>query len=154
MARALLLAVLLLAAGTAWTKEASPAADDPQLERRVLAVAAELRCLVCQNQTIADSDADLAKDFRAQIREKLRKGESEQDIVRYMTARYGDFVLWRPPFKGSTLLLWIGPLLLVAAALLWLFRRLVAQREERDVALSEAEHARAARLLEPEGEKR
>src|SRR3970282_2158487 len=81
----------------------------------MMAIAAELRCMVCENQSIADSDADLAKDFRNQIREKLQQGQSERDIIDYMIARYGDFVLWRPPFKPTTLLLWLGPVLLVAA---------------------------------------
>ncbi len=112
---------LLLAACLAWSAaqagEAPPAAADPALEARVMAVATELRCLVCQNQTIADSHADLALDLRRQIREMLAKGDSEQQILDFMTARYGDFVLYRPPWKASTALLWLGPGLLLAAAL-------------------------------------
>src|SRR3970282_2707321 len=81
----------------------------------MMAIAAELRCMVCENQSIADSDADLAKDFRNQIREKLQQGQSERDIIDYMIARYGDFVLWRPPFKPTTLLLWLAARLLVVA---------------------------------------
>jgi cytochrome c-type biogenesis protein CcmH len=81
--------------------EAAPAAEDPVLEKRVMAISAELRCLVCQNQTIADSHAELAVDLRNQVREMLRKGQSQEDIVAYMTARYGDFVLYRPPLESS-----------------------------------------------------
>jgi cytochrome c-type biogenesis protein CcmH len=113
-----------------------------------MAIAAELRCLVCQNQSIADSDADIAKDFRDQIREKLQQGQDERDIIDYMVARYGDFVLWRPPFKATTLLLWVGPVLLVGAALIALFLRLAGLRGARELELSPAEHAHAALLLE------
>src|SRR3990172_7108090 len=133
MGKALVLVFLLLLGGAAWAKEAAPAAADPKLEERMMAIAAELRCLVCQNQSIADSDADLAKDFRNQIREKLQQGQSERDIIGYMTARYGDFVLWRPPFKPTTLLLWLGPLLLVVAGLIALFFRLARERKAGEI---------------------
>src|SRR5947207_6049922 len=103
-------------------KEAAPAADDPALEKRVLEVSSELRCLVCQNQTLADSNAPLAVDLRNQIREQLRRGASERDVVDYLVARYGDFVRYRPPFKGATALLWIGPFLLLALGA-WLLAR-------------------------------
>jgi cytochrome c-type biogenesis protein CcmH len=89
--------------------EAAPAAQNPQLEARVMKIAAELRCLVCQNQTIADSNAGLAVDLRSQVRNMLQEGKGEPEIIDYMTARYGDFVLYRPPVKTSTLLLWAGP---------------------------------------------
>ena len=78
-----------------------------------MTLAAELRCLVCQNQTLADSNAPLAEDLRNQVREKMRRGASDSEIVDYMVARYGDFVLYRPPLKLTTLLLWFGPLLLL-----------------------------------------
>ena len=148
MGKALALAFLLLLGGAAWAKEAAPAAADPLLEERVMAIAAELRCLVCQNQTIAESDADRAKDLRNQIREKLQQGQSQRDIIDYMIARYGDFVLWRPPFKPITLLLWLGPVLLLAAGLLALLYLLARQRDAGEVELSEAERARAVRLLD------
>jgi cytochrome c-type biogenesis protein CcmH len=101
--------------------EAQNVAADPALEARVNAVSAELRCLVCQNQTIADSNADLAIDLKNQVREQLKAGRSETDVVAYMTQRYGDFVLYRPPFKASTVLLWAGPalLVLIGLALFW-----------------------------------
>jgi cytochrome c-type biogenesis protein CcmH len=98
-------------------RQAEPVAVDPKLEARVMALAAELRCLVCQNQTIADSHAELAEDLRNQIRTMLSQGKGEREILDYMTQRYGDFVLYRPPFKGSTALLWIGPGLLFVLAL-------------------------------------
>ena len=80
-------------------------------------IAAELRCLVCQNQTIADSNAELAVDLRQQVREQLQQGRSQAEILDYMTARYGDFVLYRPPLKASTVLLWFGPWLLLVGGL-------------------------------------
>ena len=91
--------------------------SDPQLDLRTQQLAAQLRCLVCQNQTIAESHAPLAVDLKAQVREQLAAGRSEDEVLRYMTARYGDFVLYKPPLKGSTALLWGGPALLLAGAL-------------------------------------
>jgi cytochrome c-type biogenesis protein CcmH len=131
-AAALALWVLLLPAGPAAAQTpgtAPSAAADPELEKRVLAVAVELRCLVCQNQTIADSNADLAVDLRNQVREMLRQGKGEREIVDYMTARYGDFVLYRPPVKPTTALLWFGPPLLLGAGLLTLW--LILRRRSR-----------------------
>jgi len=126
--RAWLVALALATAAVvpALAKEAAPEAADPALEARMQAVASELRCLVCQNQTIADSQADLAVDLRRQVREMLQQGRSEREIVDYMTARYGDFVLYRPPMKGTTMLLWYGPALLLVggiAVLLLVLRR-------------------------------
>jgi len=109
MARWLLLFCMAAFLSVASANQAAPAAADPVLESRMLAITAELRCLVCQNQTIADSHADLAVDLRQQVREMLQKGQTDQQILDYMTARYGDFVLYRPPFKSTTVLLWAGP---------------------------------------------
>ena len=130
-------------------KAAQPIAEDPALEARVMAVAEELRCLVCQNETIAASHADLAVDLRKQIRIKLREGQSPQQILDFMVARYGDFVLYRPRLQGTTLLLWGGPfaLLLVAGTALALNIRRRRQAES-SADLSAAEHARARQLLE------
>jgi cytochrome c-type biogenesis protein CcmH len=100
--------------------------DAVALERRVMAIAAELRCLVCQNQTIADSNAELAMDLRRQVREMLQQGKSEREVLDFMTTRYGDFVLYRPPVKSSTALLWFGPAALLVGGLgtlAWVLRR-------------------------------
>jgi len=124
--RCLLPLLLALLAAGAQAKEAAPAATDPVLEARVMRIAIELRCLVCQNQTIADSHADLAVDLRRQVREMLQQGQSEQQILDFMTARYGDFVLYRPPVKSTTLLLWYGPATMAVLGiviLLWVLRR-------------------------------
>lgn len=128
--------------------EARPAAADVALEKRVTALSEELRCLVCQNQTIADSNAPLAIDLRNQVREKLAAGQSERDIIDYMVARYGDFVLYRPPVKNTTMLLWFGPPLLLLLGL-WLFVRTVKRRRpDAAMPLSETEKARARALLD------
>ncbi|HNN09099.1 MAG TPA: cytochrome c-type biogenesis protein CcmH [Azospira sp.] len=105
-------------------KEAAPLADDPLTEKRLLAITAELRCLVCQNQTIADSNADLANDFRREIRKLIAEGKSDQEIMDFMVARYGDFVRYRPPVKGTTILLWAGPGVLLVIGLAVLIRYL------------------------------
>jgi cytochrome c-type biogenesis protein CcmH len=109
-------------------------------------LAHELRCLVCQNQTLADSNAPLAVDLRHQIREQLKAGKTERDVADFMVARYGDFVLYRPPFKASTAALWLGPFALLALGVWLLFRRL--RRRTPQPPLTAAEHSRAAKLLE------
>ena len=143
-AAALLLPLLLC--GLAHGGEAAPAAADPQLEQRVTALAEELRCLVCQNQSLADSHADLAVDLRNQIREKFRSGMSERQVIDFMVERYGDFVLYRPPLKPTTLLLWFGPLLLIVIGLVVLVRR-VRRTAGASVELSADDRERAAQLL-------
>ncbi len=122
------LAVVLAAVAPAHAKEAVEVASNPALEARMMVLAAELRCLVCQNQTIADSHADLAVDLRNQIRDQLTQGRSEDQIRDYMTARYGDFVLYKPPFRPTTALLWVGPPLLLLGALIGLFFMLRARQ--------------------------
>jgi cytochrome c-type biogenesis protein CcmH/NrfF len=131
--------------------EAAPASEDPALESRVNALSNQLRCLVCQNQTIAESNAGLAIDLKNQVRERLQKGESESQIIDFMVARYGDFVLYRPPLKLTTLLLWLGPLLLVLAGLAVLYRRLKSVSRQTQPDLSAADRERAARLLAADG---
>jgi cytochrome c-type biogenesis protein CcmH len=121
--------------------------QNEDIDKRVNALAVELRCLVCQNQTLADSNAPLAVDLRNQIREQLKAGKSEQDVVDFMVARYGDFVLYRPPLKASTVALWAGPFaILVLGA--WLLLRRIRRRPAAAPELTEAERARAAKLLE------
>ena len=147
VALALLLAVALVAPAAAG--EAAPAAEDPVLEKRVIELATELRCLVCQNQSLADSNAPLAVDLRNQIRERMQQGQRESQIVDFMVARYGDFVLYRPPVKGTTALLWFGPILLLALGLVVLFVRLRRRRVAAELDLSAVDHERASRLLAP-----
>jgi len=131
--------LLFLLSSAAW------AASD--LDKRTAALAEDLRCLVCQNQTLAESNAPLAVDLRNQMREQLAKGASEREVREFMVARYGDFVLYKPPFKASTAALWLGPFALLLAGAVLLVRR-VRRRREPEPALSAAERERAAKLLE------
>jgi cytochrome c-type biogenesis protein CcmH len=134
---------------------ATPAAEDPVLEARVAAIAAELRCLVCQNQSLADSHADLAIDLKNQVRQMLRDGRDEAEIKDWMTARYGDFVLYKPPVRRTTWLLWAGPFVLLAAGGVWLARAVRRRRVllatqdagRGDAALDAVDAARVAALL-------
>lgn len=123
-------------------------ATSSNAEKRLLDIAAELRCLVCQNESIAASRADLAVDLRQQIREQIQAGQSDAEIREYMVERYGDFVLYRPPFKATTLLLWLGPALLLLFGLIVLVVSL-ARRKGRvvDVLLTDEECGRADALL-------
>ena len=143
-----LLVIILLIPSLVAAEEARPLADNPQVEARLKTLAVELRCLVCQNQTLADSNAPLAEDLRREVREMIAKDMSDRDIIDFLVQRYGDFVLYRPPWKASTTLLWLGPFLLLiagATALVLVLRK--RQKKLVDVTLSEAEHNRVAQLL-------
>ncbi len=140
--------IILLLPCLAVAEEARPLADNPQVEARLKHLAVELRCMVCQNQTLADSDAPLAEDLRREIREMIAKDMSDQDIIDFLVARYGDFVLYRPPWKATTALLWLGPfLLLIAGATTLVFVLRGRQKKVADVALSEEEHTRVVQML-------
>lgn len=132
-------------------KEATPSSSDPVLEDRVMRLSKELRCLVCQNETLADSRADLAEDLRNQIREQMKAGKTDKQIVSYLTERYGKFILYNPPIDPTTYFLWFGPFVLLIAGLFVLFRYLKQRRElivERP--LSADERLRAEALLKTE----
>lgn len=129
-------------------QEARPLADNPELEKRVTSLSQELRCLVCQNETIADSRADLANDLRNQIREQMKAGKSDKEIVAFLTERYGDFILYRPPVQPTTYLLWFGPFLMLIGGLVFLFRHLKHRRQLIvEEPLSQNERRRAEELL-------
>ena len=143
-----LLVIILLIPCLAAAEEARPLADNPQAEARLKQLAVDLRCLVCQNQTLADSNAPLAEDLRQEVREMIAKDMSDKDIIDFLVARYGDFVLYRPPLKATTALLWLGPfLLLIAGATTLVFALRRRQKKLADVALSEEERHRVAQLL-------
>jgi len=144
----LLILIVASLPGLGTAKEAQPASDDPVLEERVMNLSKELRCLVCQNETLADSRADLAEDLRNQIREQMKAGKSDKEIVAYLTQRYGKFILYNPPIDPTTYLLWFGPFVLLLAGLFVLFR-FVKQRREliTDQPLSTDERQRAEDLL-------
>ena len=131
--------------------EAKPMSNDPVLEARVMVIAEELRCLVCQNETIAASHADLAVDLRSQIRIKLTQGQSSQQILDFMVARYGEFVRYRPRYGGATLILWLAPVLLLFAAIAVLILTLRSRSKTTasgTASLSAQEQARLQSLLE------
>jgi len=143
-----LLMIILLIPSLVAAEEARPLADNPQVEARLKTLAVELRCLVCQNQTLADSHAPLAEDLRREVREMIAKDMSDKEIIDFLVQRYGDFVLYRPPWKASTTLLWLGPfLLLIAGATGLVFALRRRQKKLADVTLSEEEHNRVAQLL-------
>ena len=157
MKRLLLIFALFLASTAGFCSEINEAATaaDPVAEKRLQALSEELRCLVCQNQTIADSNAELAQDLRREIRGMIASGKSDKEIVDFMVARYGDFVLYRPPLKGLTLLLWGGPLALLVLGLFLLQRYLRRRsiRIEAEAPLSAAASKRAEALLREGSEK-
>jgi len=136
-------------------KEAKPLSNDPELEKRLMALSEQLRCLVCQNETLAGSQADLAADLRDVIREQMKAGKSDKEIVAYLTDRYGKFILYNPPVDPTTYLLWFGPFVFLLAGLMFLFRYLKQRRELiSDQPLSAAEHRQAETLLKPAQEKK
>lgn len=142
--------MLLLAALTSplQAKEAAPLAQDEAIEKRMVDISSELRCLVCQNESLSGSHAELANDLRREIRTLIKDGKSDSEIMDFMTNRYGDFVRYRPPLKGTTLLLWFGPVLLfvggLAGLVLYLRRR---NNAIKDAPLSAKELSQADRLL-------
>lgn len=142
-----LISLLLVMSAAVQAREAPPAAADPVLEDRVMALSGELRCLVCQNQTLADSHAELAIDLKNQVREKLASGMTDKQVVDYMVERYGDFVLYRPPVKSTTWLLWFGPFLLLAVGIGVLAAKLMKRRGAADD-VPEEDLQRAAALLD------
>ena len=149
-----LMLIALLLPGSAWAGEARPLADDPAVEARLKHLAVELRCLVCQNQTLADSNAPLAEDLRREVREMISKDMSDKEIIDFLVARYGDFVLYRPPLKATTTLLWVGPfvLLTIGATVLVITLRRRANKVV-DAPVTVEEHRRVEQLL-AEGGKR
>lgn len=148
--KALILLCLCLALGVARAEIDYHAFSDPQQEADYQNLISELRCLVCQNQTIADSNADLAKDLRRQVYEMLQQGQSRQQIVDFMTERYGDFVLYRPAFTLKTGLLWLGPALFVLLALLIVLRFARQRHQQRPQSLSNEQQSKLRQLLEDE----
>lgn len=125
--RAVFAALLFAVAGAAFAQSSEVARPDPVVEERLKGLAAELRCLVCQNQTIADSNAPLAVDLRNQIRSQVAQGRSDDQIRAYMVDRYGDFVLYNPPVRATTMLLWAGPFVLIALGI-GIFVRVIRRR--------------------------
>jgi cytochrome c-type biogenesis protein CcmH len=135
-------------AASAPRREAAPLADDPKLEARLVDISQELRCLVCQNESLASSHAELADDLRREVRDLIRQGKTDQEVKDFLVARYGDFVLYRPEVKPLTWVLWFGPflLLLVAAVLMGVYLR-QRRQQVQPAPLSDADRARAQKIL-------
>ena len=141
--------LLFLSCAIVGAQTPQPTTDDPVANKRAVALSEELRCLVCQNQSIAESNAELAVDLRRQIREQIAEGRDDRQIIDYMVERYGDFVLYRPPLKASTVVLWLGPPLLFLIGLALLLRYLRGRRpDETSRPLSDDERRRAAAMLD------
>ena len=155
MRRLFLILSLLIACSPGYAREAAPTAADVVVEKRMVAISEELRCLVCQNESLAGSQADLAKDLRREIREQIAQGKSDKEILDFMTGRYGDFVRYRPPLKGTTFLLWFGPFLLLVAGIAAL-AIILRRRGKRvvETTLSAEEQKRAEALLSLGGEEK
>ena len=150
----LALMLLALLPALAWGGEAAPTEQDPVRQQRAVRLSEQLRCLVCQNQSIADSSAELAVDLRRQIREQIEQGRSDGEIVDFMVQRYGDFVLYKPPVKATTILLWFGPALLLLAGAAVLARNLARRRRDEAPSLTEDERRRAEQLLADDGQEK
>ena len=148
MRRILLIAVFVFSLGNVFAKDAAPLADDPITEQRLISISEEMRCLVCQNESLAGSRSDLANDLRREIRVLIKEGKSDDQIRSFMVERYGDFVLYRPPVKPLTWLLWIGPFVIlglgVAGLLMYLRRR---DSSVPNVALTDADNQKIDALL-------
>jgi cytochrome c-type biogenesis protein CcmH len=141
--------LVLQLTATSYAGEAAPLADDPVVEQRLIIISEELRCLVCQNESLAGSRADLAMDLRREIRTLIKDGKTDPEIKEFLVSRYGDFVLYRPPVKPMTWALWFGPFLLMIGALIMLVR--LVRRSQRDAAtpaLDPAQRAKAQSLLQ------
>ncbi|MFG6489246.1 cytochrome c-type biogenesis protein [Roseateles sp. BYS78W] len=143
----MLLALLWLATA-AHANEAAPLAEDPAVEARLLHIAEEVRCLVCQNESLAASQADLANDLRREIRAQIRQGKTDTEIMDFLVSRYGDFVRYRPPFNATTGLLWLGPFAALLAGLAGLLLFLRRRSATAPAALTEEEQRKAAALLD------
>lgn len=148
------LLLLLCSLSAVVAQTAQPLAEDPEVEKRLQVLSQELRCLVCQNETLADSRAGLAEDLRREIREQIKAGKSDKEIIAFLTARYGDFVLYRPRVTPTTYLLWFGPFVLLAVGLVVLYRQLKQRRIQiTQQPLTDQDRRRLDELLEANNEK-
>jgi cytochrome c-type biogenesis protein CcmH len=144
----LLILLICLLPTFSYAGEAKDLADDPVLEKRMVGLAEKLRCLVCQNESLASSRSDLANDLRREVREQMNKGKSDQEIIDYLVSKYGDFVLFDPPVKRYTLLLWYGPFALLLIGLVGLVIQLRKRKNEiSEASLSDEDAKRASALL-------
>lgn len=143
----LALILALQCALASYAGEATPLAEDPVVEQRLIAISEELRCLVCQNESLAGSRADLALDLRRELRTLIKANKSDAEIMEYMVSRYGDFVRYRPPVKPITWLLWFGPFFLLLGALYFLLRLVRGKQNTSEPPVLDAEQRRKAQSL-------
>ncbi len=147
--RYLLILLVCLLPAFSHAGEAKDMAADPVLEKRMVGLAEKLRCLVCQNESLASSHAELAEDLRREVREQMQKGMSDQEIIDYLVSRYGDFVLYDPPMKKTTILLWFGPFILLLAGIgMLVFQLRKRKNQVPEIELSAEDARRAAELLD------
>jgi len=154
MKQILAIALCMLSFGFSFAKDAAPLADDPVTEQRLISISEEMRCLVCQNESLAGSRSDLANDLRREIRTLIQEGKSDEQIRSFMVERYGDFVLYRPPVKPTTWLLWIGPFVILLIGILGLLTYL-RQRNSAvtTIALSDDDNKKIDALLNNKNER-
>jgi cytochrome c-type biogenesis protein CcmH len=155
MKKIFLIALCVMGLGSAFANEATPLADDPVTEQRLISISEEMRCLVCQNESLAGSRSELANDLRREIRILIKEGKSDDQIRNFMVERYGDFVLYRPPVKPVTWLLWIGPFVILAigiAGLLTYLRR--RNNTVPNVILTDADNQKIDALLNSSNQKK
>lgn len=150
--RKIILSLLLLWSVSALAGVEVHTFEKPEQEQQYNRLIAELRCLVCQNQNLADSNAELAQDLRQEVYEMIQNGATDQEIVSFMVARYGDFVLYRPPFKSTTAFLWIGPFIILGVGFVILLVFIRKRRQTVGVEMDETEQARARQLLKDKNE--
>jgi cytochrome c-type biogenesis protein CcmH len=144
----LLILLFCLMPTFSYAGEAKDMAEDPVLEKRMIGLAEKLRCLVCQNESLASSRSELANDLRREVREQMQKGMNDQEIIDYLVSRYGDFVLFDPPMKSYTLLLWYGPFaLLLIGLVVLIFQMRKRKTQISEASLSAEDEQRAAALL-------
>ena len=148
MKRIFLVCASILCLHTAFANDAAPLADDPVTEQRLISISEEMRCLVCQNESLAGSRSDLANDLRREIRTLIQEGKSDDQIRNFMVERYGDFVLYRPPVKPITWLLWIGPFIILAVGIMGLLIYLRRRNQSMpNTILTEADNQKIDALL-------
>lgn len=150
----LLMMLCALSFSSSFAKDATPLADDPVTEQRLISISEEMRCLVCQNESLAGSRSDLANDLRREIRTLIKEGKSDDQIRNFMVERYGDFVLYRPPVKPITWLLWIGPFIILLIGIAVLFTYLRRRNSAvTTIALSDDDNKRIDALLNAKDER-
>ncbi|QWD72044.1 cytochrome c-type biogenesis protein CcmH [Polynucleobacter sp. MG-5-Ahmo-C2] len=154
MKQILAIALCMLSFGFSFAKDAAPLADDPVTEQRLISISEEMRCLVCQNESLAGSRSDLANDLRREIRTLIKEGKSDEQIRSFMVERYGDFVLYRPPIKPTTWLLWIGPFVILLIGILGLLTYLRRRNSAvTTIALSDDDNKKIDALLDNKNER-